>query len=76
MRSKEQTKTLMLHIMGITVDLSLNKCCKLSFMCRILKKEASELKSLCTELGLKIEACKSFDKETGKEVDDFLIKAN
>jgi hypothetical protein len=69
-RSKEQGKTLMLHIIGLMVHLSTTHSAKLSFLSRILKREASELKNYCVELGLRLEACKSKDRETGKEFDD------
>ena len=45
---------------------------KLTFLCRILKKEPNELKSYCNELGMKLDPCKTRDRETGKEFDDFL----
>jgi len=37
---------------------------------KILKKEDKELKNYCTELGLKLEPCKTLNEETGKEFDD------
>ena len=42
----------------------------MSLLSRILKKEAKELKNYCTELGLKLEPCKTMDHETEKEFDD------
>jgi hypothetical protein len=74
MKSKEQGKTLMLHIIGLVVHISPVQSAKLSFLSRILKKEEKELKNYCLELGLKLEACKSTNKETGKEVDDFVAR--
>jgi len=57
-------KTLMLHIIGLVVHISSNSSAKLSFLSKILKKESSELKPFCLELGLKLESCKTRDKET------------
>lgn len=74
MKSKEQGKTLMLHIIGLVVHISPVQSAKISFLSRILKKEEKELKNYCLELGLKLEACKSMNKETGKEVDDFVAR--
>jgi hypothetical protein len=71
-RSKEQTKTLMLHIIGLMVHLSTTHSSKLSFLSRILKREAKELKSYCAELGMRLEVCKTKDRETGKEFDDYV----
>lgn len=70
MKSKEQIKILMLHIIGLVVHLSSSGSAKLSFLARILKKETKELKSYCVELGFRLEPCKSLDQETGKEYDD------
>lgn len=70
MKSKEQIKTLMLHIIGLVVHLQTSNSAKLSFLSKILKKEDKELKNYCVELGLKLEPCKSKDRETGKEHDD------
>lgn len=70
MKSKEQSKVLMLHIIGLVVHLSTTQSAKLSFLSRILKKESKELKNYCQELGMKLEACKTLDKDTGKEYDD------
>ena len=64
---------LMLHIIGIVIHLSPSFSTKLTFLCRVLKKEPSELKSYCIELGLKLDPCKTRDRETGKELDDFLV---
>jgi hypothetical protein len=44
MKSKEQTKVMMLHIMGLVVHLSPSYSTKMTFLCRILKKEPKELK--------------------------------
>ena len=74
MKSKEQCKVLMLHIIGLVVHLSSTGSAKLSFLARILKKEAKELKNYCLELGMKLESCKTMDKETGKEYDDFVAR--
>jgi len=41
---------------------------------RILKREDKELKNYCNELGLKLEPCKTNDKESGKEFDDFVAR--
>ena len=70
MKSKEQIKILMLHIIGLVVHLTSAHSAKLSFLARILKKETKELKNYCVELGFKLEPCKSIDHETGKEFDD------
>jgi hypothetical protein len=74
MKSKEQMKTLMLHIIGLVVHLSSNSSVKLSFLSKILKKEASDLKHYCLELGLKLEPCKTKDRETEQEFDDFVAR--
>jgi len=63
----------MLNIIGIVIHLSPSFRAKLTFLCRILKKEPSELKSYCIELGLKLDPCKTKDRETGNEFDDFLV---
>lgn len=72
MKSKEQIKVLMLHIIGLVVHLQSTQSAKVSFLSRILKKEDKELKNYCTELGLRLEPCKSVDKESGKEFDDLV----
>jgi hypothetical protein len=72
MKSKEQIKVLMLHIIGLVVHLQSTQSAKISFLSRILKKEDKELKNYCTELGFRLEPCKSVDKETGKEFDDLI----
>jgi hypothetical protein len=74
MKSKEQTKTLILHIIGLVVHLSASQSAKISFLSRILKKEASELKHFCLELGLKLEPCKTRDRETEQEFDDSVAR--
>jgi hypothetical protein len=74
MKSKEQSKILILHIIGLVVHLSSTYSAKLSFLSRILKKESSELKQYCLELGLKLESCKTTDRETNKEYDDFVAR--
>lgn len=74
MKSKEQMKTLILHIIGLVVHLSSTFSAKLSFLSKILKKEASELKHFCLELGLKLEPCKTKDRETEQEFDDFVAR--
>jgi len=71
MKSKEQIKVLMLHIIGLVVHLSSNGSAKLSFLSRILKKEEKELKNYCLELGLRLEPCKTRDRDTDREYDDF-----
>lgn len=70
MKSKEQTKVLMLHIIGLVVHLSSTQSAKLSFLAKILKKESKELRNYCLELGMRLETCKTMDKETGNEYDD------
>ena len=67
-------KTLILHIIGLVVNLSSSLSAKLSFLSRILKKDASELKHFCLELGLRLEPCKTKDRETEKEIDDFVAR--
>ena len=76
MKSKEQIKTLMLHIIGLVVHLSSTNSAKLSFLSRILKREDKELKNYCIELGLKLEPCKTRDKDgpEGAEFDDFVAR--
>ena len=74
MKSKEQTKVLMLHIIGLVVHLSSTQSAKLSFLSKILKKEAKELKNYCVELGMKLEPCKTMDRESGKEFDDSVAR--
>lgn len=74
MKSKEQMKTLILHIIGLVVHLSSNSSAKLSFLSKILKKESSELKHYCLELGLKLEPCKTKDRETEQEFDDLVAR--
>ena len=77
MKSKEDTKLLILHIIGVTVTLSASGAAKGSFIGAILKKDISELKSFCTELGLHVEPFKSekVSKSDGKKVvtNDLLI---
>ena len=68
MKSKEEIKTLMLHIIGLVVHLSSNGHTRVSFVGAILKKDAHELKSYCHELGMVVEPTK-----TKGEVDDFII---
>lgn len=63
MKSKEDTKLLMLHIIGLTVYLSSNGSARLSFLARILKKEPAELKNYCVELGLSQEVFKPAKKD-------------
>jgi hypothetical protein len=65
---------LMLHIIGLVVELQTNSAVKLSFLSQILKRETKELKNYCVELGLKLDPCKTKDRETGKEFDDILAK--
>ena len=60
----------MLHIIGLMVHLSTTHSAKLSFLSRILKREAKELKNYCVELGLRMEVCHTKDRESGKEFDD------
>jgi hypothetical protein len=72
MKSKEEIKTLMLHIIGLVVHLSSNGHTRVSFVGAILKKDAHELKSYCHELGMVVEPTKTKGEE-GKEVDDFII---
>jgi len=67
-------KTLMLHIIGLVVNLSSTFSAKLSFLSKILKKDASELKHFCIELALKLDPCKTKDRETGQEFDDFVAR--
>lgn len=74
MKSKEQIKTLMLHIIGLVIHLSSSNSAKLSFLARILKKEEKELKNYCLELGLKLEPCKTKDRDTDREFDDFVAR--
>lgn len=57
MKSKEQGKVLMLHIIGLVVHLSPSSSTKLSFLTQILKKEEKELKNYCLELGMKLDQC-------------------
>lgn len=64
----------MLHIIGLVVELQTNSAVKLSFLSQILKRETKELKNYCVELGLKLDPCKTKDRETGKEFDDILAK--
>lgn len=70
MRNKEQTKTLMLHIIGLVLHLAPTHSEKLSYLTRILKREEKELKSYCQELGVKLESCTSKDRDTGKEFEE------
>ena len=74
MKSKEQIKVLILHIIGLVVNLSSTNSAKLSFLSRILKKEEKDLKNYCVELGLKLEPCKTRDRDTDKEFDDFVAR--
>jgi hypothetical protein len=74
MKSKEQIKVLILHIIGLVVNLSATNSAKLSFLSRILKKEEKDLKNYCVELGLKLEPCKTRDRDTDKEFDDFVAR--
>lgn len=71
MKSKEDTKVLMLHIMGLVVHLSASGEENLSFIAAILKKQVAELKSYCHELGMVVDACKT--KTEGGEIDDFRV---
>ncbi len=64
----------MLHIIGLVVHLSQNSSAKLSFLSKILKKEALDLKHYCLELGLKLEPCKTMDRETEQEFDDLVAR--
>ena len=64
----------MLHIIGLVVNLSATLSAKLSFLSRILKKDSSELKHFCLELGLRLEPCKTKDRETEQEIDDFIAR--
>lgn len=73
-KSKEQIKTLILNIIGLVVHLQSNNAVKLSFLSQILKRESKELKNYCTELGLRLDPCKTKDRETGKEFDDLLAR--
>lgn len=59
--------------MGLCVHLSIQQSAKLSFLSRIFKKEIKELKNYSTELGFRLEACKTKDRESGLEIDDFLV---
>lgn len=61
---------MMLHVTGLMAHLSPTYSVKLSLLSRVLKREPTELKSYCTELGLRLETCKSWDRETEKEIDD------
>jgi len=71
-KSGEDTKRLICHIIGLSVILNNNKI-KMSFLSKILKKEASDLKMYCTELGMSVDPIKTLDKKTGKNVDDFNV---
>jgi len=71
-KSGEDNKRLICHIIGLSVILNHNKI-KMSFLSKILKKEASDLKMFCTELGMSVEPIKTLDKKTNKNVDDFLV---
>lgn len=64
----------MLHIIGLVVNVSPTQSAKVSFLSRILKKEEKELKNYCLELGLKLEACKTTNRDSGKEVDDIVAR--
>lgn len=74
MKSKEQGKVLMLHIIGLVVHLSTSSSTKLSFLTQILKKEEKELKNYCLELGLKLDQCTTRDEDTAKEFPDYLAR--
>ena len=64
----------MLNIIGLVVHLSSSFSAKISFLSRILKREDKELRNYCVELGLKLEPCKTIEKESGKEFDDFVAR--
>lgn len=72
MKSKEDIKVLMLHIIGLVVHLSSIGHAKLSFIAAILKKEVHELKPYCHELGMIVDPAKT-KQENGSQVDDFII---
>ena len=59
LKSKEDIKVLMLHIIGLVVHLSSRGEENLSFIASILKKQVGELKSYCHELGLVVDAKKT-----------------
>lgn len=65
---------MMLHIMGLVIHLSSSGYENLSFVAAILKKQVSDLKSYCHELGLIVEAKKTKTKDG--EIDDFSISLN
>jgi len=71
MKSKEDVKVLMLHIMGLVVHLSATGNINLSFIAAILKKQVGELKTYCNELGMIIDAKKT--KTESGEIDDFKV---
>ena len=71
MKSKEDIKVLMLHIMGLVVHLSATGNINLSFIAAILKKQVSELKTFCHELGMIVDAKKT--KTESGEIDDFRV---
>jgi hypothetical protein len=66
-KSKEQTKQLICHIIGIYALLNQGSKFKASYIARVLKKEVTDLKSYFQELGLDY----SIIKEDGK--DDILV---
>jgi hypothetical protein len=74
MKSKEDIKILMLHIMGLVVHLSATGNINLSFIAAILKKQVSELKTYCQELGMIIEQKKT--KTESGDIDDFRVSFN
>lgn len=73
-KGKEDTKVLMLHIIGLVVHLSSSGDENLSFIAAILKKQVSELKSYCHELGMQVDAVKT--QADGAEIDDFRVSFN
>ena len=74
MKSKEDIKVLMLHIIGLVVHLSSSGSENLSFVAAILKKQVNDLKTYCHELGLIVDAKKTTTKDG--EIDDFRISLN
>ncbi len=69
-KSKEQIKKLMCHIIGIYAILHDGQRFKASHLARMLKKESKELKSYFTELGLEATPIKENEK------DDLLVSSN
>ena len=73
MKSKEGAKTLTLTLIGLVIHVSTQGKSRGYFLERILKKNASDLKSYFTELGMQVEPCKRADRETGEQVDDIWV---